>query len=493
MLDLTVLYKLQEAGASAGSIRAREVTFEDYLRECRNSITANLPEEYSDGTWAADRKEKEMDRLITDFVTLHKNVAVVGFVREDGSLNQNALILKLKDEIAGEGVIKQALEDPDVDEIQINDYKTIYVVKKGVCQPYVDEEGRKIQFSDNVDIHMLITKLIDDGTGTMPQFTDGAPLLNAKTAKKQYRLNAVHKVANARGLPPDDFPITTVVIRKFKETKLTFEDMVKGGSITPKIARLLKLVGRIRANTFFIGPTGSGKTTLLTAVCNSIPMSKRIVAIQNPTEVTFFDRDTNGANRRNAVHWEAQDGLDDTKKNVNTMSNLISNALRVTPDVIVIGEARTPDEFAQIHRAAQTGHRIIGTYHSEDSAGAISRGATELGTAMGTSGTESTKLWAACVDLIIVQYKYDDGDRKVLEITECLGTDEQGKPILSHLFKYVEEDAWTDEKGVDHIKGHFEHCNGLSPKLQQRLIKAGVAKEKFAEFVDVKNNLDAVD
>ena len=435
MLDLTVLYKLQEAGASAGTIRAREVTFVDYLHECRSSITANLPEAYSDGTWDADKKEKEMNRLITDFVTLHKNVAVVGYVREDGTLNQNHLVEQLKNEIAGEGVIKQALEDPEVDEIQINDYKTIYVVKKGVCQPYVDNEGRKIKFDGNNEIHMLITKLIDDGTGTMPQFTDGAPLLNAKTAKKQYRLNAVHKVANARDKIPNDFEVTTVVIRKFKETKLTFDDMVRGGSITPKISRLLKLIGRIRANTFFIGPTGSGKTTLLTAVCNSIPLSKRIVAIQNPTEVTFFDRDADGVNKRNALHWEAQDGLDDSKKNVNTMANLISNALRVTPDVIVIGEARTPDEFAQIHRAAQTGHRIIGTYHSEDSAGAISRGATELGTAMGTSGTESTKLWAACVDIIIVQYKYDDGDRKILEITECLGTDEQGKPILSQLFK----------------------------------------------------------
>ena len=452
-----------------------------------------MPEEYSNGSWDAERKEQEISRLLTDFVVRHKGVAVTGFIREDGQLNQNLLIMALKNEIAGEGVIKAALEDPDVDEIQINDYKTIFVVKRGVCQPYVDDAGRKIQFENNMSIQMLISKLIDDGTGTMPQFTDGAPLLNAKTAKKQYRLNAVHKVANARDLSPNDFEVTTVVIRKFKETKLTFDDMIKGGSITPKIARLLKLVGRVRANTFFIGPTGSGKTTLLTAVCNSIPMSKRIIAVQNPTEVTFFDRDAIGANRRNAIHWEAQDGLDETKKNVNTMSNLISNSLRVTPDVIVIGEARTPDEFAQLQRAAQTGHRIIGTYHSEDSEGAISRGATELGTAMGTSGTEATKLWAACVDLIIVQYKYDDGDRKVLEITECLGTDQEGKPILRHLFQYIEDDAETDENGIDHIKGHFEHCNGLSEKLQKRLVKAGVSKATFAEFVTVKDKLDAIE
>ena len=493
MLDLQSMYKLQEAGANAGTIRAREVSFVDYVRECRKNMTANLPEEYSNGSWDAARKEQEINRLITDFVVRHKGVAVTGYIRSDGQLNQNLLIESLKNTIAGEGIIKAALEDPDIDEIQINDYKTIYVVKKGVCQPYVDAEGRRLQFDEALDVTMLINKLIDDGTGTSPQFTEGAPLLNAKTAKKQYRLNAVHPVANARDLSPNDFPVTTVVIRKFKETKLTFDDMVKGGSITPKIARLLKLIGRVRANTFFIGPTGSGKTTLLTAVCNSIPISKRIVAIQNPTEVTFFERDATGANKRNAVHWEAQDGLDETKKNVNTMSNLISNALRVTPDIIVIGEARTPDEFAQIQRAAQTGHRIIGTYHSEDSEGAISRGATELGTAMGTSGTEATKLWALCVDLIIVQYKYDDGDRKVLEITECLGTDQEGKPILSQLFRYVEDDAVTDENGIDHIKGHFEHCNGLSDKLQKRLIKAGVSKAAFAEFVTVKDKSDAID
>lgn len=480
MLTMQDLLRLQtEHDVKSGSFKQQSVPFDEYITECRKYITNNLPKEYIDGTWDNMKKEQELDNVIANFVHKHA-INVSGFVNEDGELNITALLEATIDTIKGFGIIKEALLDPDVDEIQINDYRTIFVVRKGVTMPYQTKNGKFPMFTNNEEIIIFLNKLINDGS--VPQFTDGAPLLNAKTAVNQYRVNAVHPIANARGKAPYDFPITTVVIRKFKETKLNFNDMVRGGSVTEKMARLLSLIGRIDLNTFFIGPTASGKTTLLTAVAQNIPMRKRLCLVQNPTEITFFERDEEGRNRRNVIHWEANDAADGERKNTNTMPNLISNALRVTPDVLILGEARAPDEFTQLQRAMQTGHRVIGTYHAKDSADAIERGASELSTGMGISLVEARRQWARSVDIIIAQYKFPDGSRKVMEITEIEGCDEDGNLKLRPIFVYKLLSAYTDEKGIEHVKGEFQMVNAISEKFQEALRKDCVADSAFYEF-----------
>lgn len=488
MLSMQDLFQLQvEHEVRSGNFQQQTVPFEDYVAECRKYISDNLPKEYSDGTWNDEKKEQELDNAISSFV--HKHVVkVTGYTNAEGEVDTASLMQATIDSVKGFGIIKEALDDPDVDEIQINDYKTIFVVRKGVTEPYQTMDGKFPTFTGNSEIGIFLTKLINDGS--VPQFTDGAPLLNAKTAAKQYRVNAVHHIANARGKAPYDFPITTVVIRKFKETKLNFDDMVRGGSVTPKMARLLSLIGRIDLNTFFIGPTASGKTTLLTAVAQNIPMSKRLCLVQNPTEITFFERDAEGKNARNVLHWEANDAADDKRKNTNTMSNLISNALRVTPDVLILGEARAPDEFAQLQRAMQTGHRVIGTYHAKDSEDAIERGASELSVGMGIALGEARRQWARSVDIIIAQHKFPDGTRKVMEISEIEGCDAEGNLKVRKIFEYKVLNAYTDADGIEHAKGEFTMVNGISEKFQKALRKDCVADSAFHEFVDAGGAVD---
>lgn len=484
MLTLHDVYRIQTVNEAASSSESRVVTTtrEKYFDECRKYMISNLPPEYTDGSWSAERRANELTKIITDYVERHQ-IAVEGFVDADGNIDTGALLDATLDNMRGEGILKAALEDPDIDEIQVNDKDTIFVVRKGVPEPYT-VKGVSQRFTNDKEIAILLNKLCDDGTGNIPQFSPGAPLLNAKTAAKQYRVNAVHNTANARGLPPYDGPITTIVIRKFKETKLNFDDMVRGGSVTPKMARLLSLIGRINMNTFFIGPTASGKTTLLTAVAQNIPISKRLCLVQNPTEITFFERDAAGVNKRNVLHWEANDGANADKKNTATMSNLISNALRVTPEVLILGEARAPDEFTQLQRAMQTGHRVIGTYHAKDAADAIERGASELSTGMGVSLSEAKKQWARSVDIIITQFKFPDGSRKVMEITEVIGTDADGEVKLSPIIEYQLVRSYIDpETGKEKIDGKFEFVNPISEKFKQALIKDGVPEERFREFL----------
>ena len=496
MIDLKTIYRIQsEYGVADESFKDSEIFYEDYLAQCRMFISANLPEEYTKGNWDSEKKLDTLINLTSLFVDKHK-VAVKGYVTSEGIIDTELLLNDLCDSVTGEAIVKEALADPDVDEIQINDKNTLFVLRSGIPEYYTDSKGRVMQFTSNEEIHTLLNKLIDDGTGNVPQFTDGKPLLNAKTAKHQYRINAVHNVANTMDKPPNNFPITTVVIRKFKESSLSIDDLVRGGACTEKMGRLLMLLGRAELKLFCVGPTGSGKTTLLRIIASTVPLEKRMILIQNPTEISFFERDAYGRNLRNVVHWEVVQNTDDVESSSTaTMENLISNSLRATPEVILIGEAREPGEFAQIQRAMRTGHKTLGTFHAEDAKDAIGRFASEI--SGGNNYLESVRMVADCIDIIISQFKFENGERKVMEISEILGTDDRGEPIVHTLFKYHFTGKMVkDERGKIKVLGEFKQENVMSEKLRNSLYKVGIPYETIAEFcneadIDIKKEGDA--
>ena len=106
------------------------------------------------------------------------------------------------------------------------------------------------------------------------------------------------------------------------------------------------------------GPTGSGKTTTLYAMLNSIDYSiKNVVSIEDPIEHIMPSISQMEVNESAGI----------------TFSQLLRNALRQNPDVICVGEIRDEDTAAVAVHAAQTGHLIIATLHSNDNIGTIDR------------------------------------------------------------------------------------------------------------------------
>lgn len=483
MLDIRTIYELQtEYKVSEGTFKDTEVSFADYLAQCRTFIRKGLPSNYSKSTLDSEAKEKIQVDLASTFVSKHK-ANVQGYITPEGVLDSALLLEDIIDSISGVAIIKDALNDPSIDEIQINDMNTLFVIRGGVAEPYIDSKGRVVQFSSDEEISILINKLIDDGTGNIPQFSKGYPLLNAKTAKEQYRLNAVHSSANATDKPPFAFPVTTVTLRKFKDTALTLDQLVETGSMTRDMADFMCLLGRANIKLFCVGATGSGKTTLLNIIAQNIPKDKRIILIQNPTEITFQERDTLGRNLRNVLHWEVVN-TQQKGGNTATMPNLISNALRATPDVIIPGEARTPEEFAQMNRVIKVGERIMGTYHAEDAVGALERFADEV-SSLGSGSSESVlKGLGKAVDIIIAQHKYEDGSRKIKEIVEIGGLDSKGDVIYNTLYK-LEYDGTTkvNEQGKVVIGCKFVRCNPISERLKNKFFESGISASELEVFL----------
>jgi len=109
---------------------------------------------------------------------------------------------------------------------------------------------------------------------------------------------------------------------------------------------------------FCTGPTGSGKTTTLYAALRRIDSSKRnIITVEDPIE----------------YHLPGITQLPVTERKGMSFASGLRSILRQDPDVIMVGEVRDVETAQMVVRAAQTGHLVLSTLHTNDSAGAVAR------------------------------------------------------------------------------------------------------------------------
>ncbi len=110
------------------------------------------------------------------------------------------------------------------------------------------------------------------------------------------------------------------------------------------------------------GPTGSGKSTTLAAFIEEINRSKRknIIVVESPIEYFFANRQSFVRQREVPLHSPS-------------FEQALVDSMRENPDVLVIGEMRTPDVMRLTLNAAETGHLVIATVHSTTCAEALSR------------------------------------------------------------------------------------------------------------------------
>ena len=110
------------------------------------------------------------------------------------------------------------------------------------------------------------------------------------------------------------------------------------------------------------GPTGSGKSTTLASLINQICVNKpkHIITIEDPIEYVF--------DSQKSIVSQRQVGIDTA-----TFSDGIKYALRQDPDVIFMGEIRDKETMAAALKAAETGHLVLSTLHTNDAVQTINR------------------------------------------------------------------------------------------------------------------------
>lgn len=128
----------------------------------------------------------------------------------------------------------------------------------------------------------------------------------------------------------------------------------------PGIAR--DLVLKPRGLVLVTGPTGSGKSTTLTAMIDIVnrTLPAHIVTVEDPVEFQH-------TSRRSLIH-QRQIGTD-----TSSFAEALRRVLRQDPDVILIGELRDPASISTALSAAETGHLVISTLHTQSAAKSINR------------------------------------------------------------------------------------------------------------------------
>jgi pilus assembly protein CpaF len=220
---------------------------------------------------------------------------------------------------------------------------------------------------------------------------------------------------------------TTLTIRKFKKDKLTLDQLVAFGSISPEGAEILRIVGRVRCNVVVSGGTGSGKTTLLNCLTRYIDSDERIVTCEDAAELQL--------QQPHVVRLETRPPNLEGEGEV-TMRALVKNCLRMRPERIIVGEVRGPEAF-DLLQAMNTGHDgSMGTLHANSPREALSR--IESMITMGGATLPSKTLremMATSIDVVVQAARLRDGSRRITHITEVVGL-EGDVLITQDLFVY---------------------------------------------------------
>lgn len=130
------------------------------------------------------------------------------------------------------------------------------------------------------------------------------------------------------------------------------------GMTAPDVEKIKNVSQKPYGMILSTGPTGSGKSTSLYAILNAINKPDiNIMTLEDPVEYRI--------NNIRQIQLNRKAGM--------TFASGLRSILRQDPDVIMIGEIRDPETAAIAVQAAQTGHRVLSTVHTNDAAGAIAR------------------------------------------------------------------------------------------------------------------------
>ena len=354
---------------------------------------------------------------------------------------QFALEKVLVDELLGLGPLEELIADPNISDIMVNGPDQTFVERKGKL------ELAQIQFRDEEHLFQIAQRIVNKVGRRVDQTT---PLADARLQDGS-RVNVI--------IPPLSLRGTAISIRKFSEKPITI-DMMRGfGSMSEKMATVLKIAGASRMNIIISGGTGSGKTTMLNALSKMIDPGERVITIEDAAEL-----------RLQQPHWLP---LETRPANLEgqgqiTIRDLVINALRMRPDRIILGEIRGQECF-DLLAAMNTGHDgSMATLHSNSPRECLARMENMVMMSDIKIPKEAiSRQIADSVDLIVQVKRLRDGSRRTTNITEVIGM--EGDVIVTQeLFKF----EYLDESADGRIVGEYRSM-GLRPYTLEKAKQFG--------------------
>ena len=254
-------------------------------------------------------------------------------------------------DLVGFGMIDALMRDPNIEDVSVDGIgKSVFVYHR----KYESIETN-LSFPNEEKLDDSIVRLVHmSGKHVSTAF----PIVDA-TLPGGHRLAATfRKEVSPQG--------STLTIRKFRKDPITIIDLINFGVLDYNIAAYAWLLIENRFTAVVVGATASGKTTFLNALLSMVNPNSKIVTIEEVQEINIHH-----------VNWAAlvsrlSYGL--TENNIGEVSlfNLVKTAMRMRPDIMVVGEVRGEEAYA-LFQAISTGHGGLATLHAEDASSAIQR------------------------------------------------------------------------------------------------------------------------
>ncbi|MBM3155744.1 MAG: type II/IV secretion system ATPase subunit [Chloroflexi bacterium] len=309
----------------------------------------------------------------------------------------------------GMGTIDTMIRDPNIEDISCSGLGPIFLehkIFKGLRSA--------ITFETHDDLDDFVLRLSEQ---IKRPVTLRNPIVDA-TLPDGSRINIVFgREVSRRG--------SNFTIRKFSDTPLSILELVEFGSISYEMAAYLSVVIEDGMNLFVVGETASGKTTLLNAITTFIPLSHKIVSIEDTPELQVPHG--NWLREVSRAPGQGEKGAQVT------MFDLLKAALRQRPNVIIVGEIRG-EEGNIAFGAMQTGHEVMSTFHASNVEKLIQR--------LTGHPINVPKTYMDNLNVVVCQnaVKLPNGKagRRATSISEIVGYD----PV-SNIFSYVEVFRWN--------------------------------------------------
>ena len=330
---------------------------------------------------------EEIRDIVNDIIAI-KNFAM-------SIAEQEELLEDICNDVLGYGPLEPLLARDDIADIMVNGSKQVYIEVNGK----VEQTG--IRFRDNQQLLNICQRIVSQ---VGRRVDESSPICDARLPDGS-RVNVI--------APPLSIDGAALTIRKFKKDKLTLDQLVKFGAISPEGAEVLKIIGRVRCNVIISGGTGSGKTTLLNCLTNYVDRDERVITCEDSAELQL--------QQPHVVRLETRPPNLEGEGEV-TMRDLVKNCLRMRPERIIVGEVRGPEVF-DLLQAMNTGHDgSMGTIHANSPRECLNR--IESMIAMGGfSLPQKTvrEIVVGSVDVIVQAARLRDGSRRITHITEVIG------------------------------------------------------------------------
>ena len=338
-------------------------------------------------------------------------------------------------------VLQDMIEDPSITEIMVNGTKDIFIEKNGI----ISRSSQRFESEEKLED--VVQQMVSQSNRIV---NASSPIVDSRLPDGS-RINIV--------LPPIALDGPVITIRRFPENPITIDQLIDYESISPEAARFLEMLVIAKYNIFISGGTGSGKTTFLNVLSNYIPGNERIITIEDSAELQLRGVE-------NLVRMEVRNGNTEGTNQV-TIRDLIKTSLRMRPDRIIVGEVR--DEAAiDMLQALNTGHDgSLSTGHANSPADMLNRLETLVLMGVDIPLMAVRRQIASAIDIIVHLGRLRDKSRRVLEITEVLGL-ENNEVSLSPIYKFLEE---GEKQG--RIIGRLEKVNELS--YTEKLNRSGIS------------------